>query len=362
MDGQAYWNFCGAERWSGGKYFFMERAGDGLRLSRDAFEGAALLPPLDSGESDFRWGRVRLTLSLPKDASVQIFARASDDAEWAAWQRFTGTGRLSEQVRALFGEPRASGSDVWLSDTGRRLWLAIIFASGGTEKPQLDAVSVLAESDHMTDYLPAIYQKQDFTYRFLSIFTAMNQDLEERIRLSRAQLEPASADSEMLRYLAHWLCADESMPEQELREVLPQVIDEYETMYTVEGVKRSIRRLTGQTPIIIEHFQVDPNDPGCTDPELFRRLYGDDPYRFFILLPQGTFSERQEMEHFLEQLEELVPAECTPELVLTKPGVQLDGHSYLGVNSKVGEYVNAVIDELVSIHYDTKIGGQDHER
>ena len=362
MDAQTYWHFSVAERWSGSICLNMDRQGDSLLLANDAFEGAVLLAPLDSGETDFRWGRVRLTVSLPKDASVQLFARASDDPEWKAWSNVKKDGRVSETVRTLFGSPQASSGDAWLSDKGRWLWLAVCFASGGTEKPRLDAISVLAESDHMTDYLPAIYQDQDFTYRFLSIFTAMLQDMEERIRLSRKQLEPASADPEMLRYLAHWLCADESMPEDELRKVLPNVIDEYETMYTVSGIRRSVQRLTGETPLIIEHFMVDPNDPSCSDPTLYRRLYGDDPYRFFLLLPQGTFKNQRQMEHFLVKLRELVPAETTPELVLLKPCVQLDWHTYLGLNTRIEEYVTAVIDETVTIHYDTTIGGKDHER
>lgn len=361
-ESHTYWNLSGAERWSGGIYRSIERRGDILQLSDEAFDGIALLPPLDSGESDFRWGRVKLKLFLPKDAAVQIYARASDDPEWAAWQQLAGAERWPEAVRNLFGEPEASGSDIWLAETGRWLWLAIRLSSGGTEKPRLEAVSILAEGDHMMDYLPAVYQKQDFAYRYLSIFTAMLQDMEETIELSRRQLDPASADADMLQYLAHWLCADRSLPEPELRAALPKILDEYETMYTVSGIQRSVQRLTGQTPFIIEHFMVDPNDPSCSDPELYRRLYGEDPYRFFLLLPQGTFSEQKQMERFLEQLEELVPAETTPELVLLKPGVQLGWHSYLGVNSQIGEYVTAVIDELVTIHYDTTIGGETHER
>ena len=362
LEAQAYWNLCGAERWNGGIYRSIVRSGDSLTLSEDAFEGVAFLPPLDSGESDFCWGRVKLKLYLPKNASVQIYARASDDSEWDAWRSASGKIRGMEAARTLFGEPKAFSDDVWLSEKGRWLWLAVAFTSGGEEKPRLDAVSILAESDHMADYLPAIYQKQDFTYRYLSVFTAMFQDLERSIGQSRRQLDPASADPDMLRYLAHWLCADSNLPDEELRRILPQVIGEYETMYTVDGIKRSVERLTGKTPLIIEHFEVDPNDPSCSDPELYRRLYGDDPYRFFILLPQGTFSEQKQMEHFLEQLEELIPAETTPELVLLKPCVQLDWHTYLGVNTNIGAYVTAVIDELVTIHYDTTIGGEDHER
>ncbi len=362
LDTQTYWNYSGAERWKGGVYLSMEPWGDGLQLAADAFEGAALLPPLDSGESDFRWGRVKLTIALPRDASVQIFARASDDPAWDAWRNLRRNGRVSETVRTLFGPPKASGSDVWLPDTGRWLWLAVCVACGGTEKPRLDAVRVMAAGDHLTDYLPAIYQKQEFGYRYLSVFTAMFQDLEERIQLSRRQLDPGAADPDMLRYLAHWLCAEENLSEQELRDVLPQVIDEYETMYTVRGIQRTVKRLTGQIPVVIEHFQVDPNDPTCGNPELNRRLYGDDPYRLFLLLPQGTFSNQRQIEVFLNRLREFIPAEVTPELVILKPGVQLDLHTYLGNNTRIGEHIAAVIDESMTIYNDTTIGGEDHER
>lgn len=356
------WNLCGAEHWSGGVYWSVDRCADSLRLSDGAFAGTAFLPPLDSGEPGFRWGRVRLKLDIPEECSVQLYARATDEEDWEVWRQLDGQPERPDAVRTLFGEPEGFGGDVWLSKTGRRLYLAVAFTGGGARKPRLDAVSVMADCDHMTDYLPAIYQGQDFTYRYLSIFTAMIQELDEEIGGVRRQLDPAAAEAEMLRYLAHWLCADESEPEADLRKMLPRAIEEYETMYTVAGVQRSVRRLTGKTPWIVEHFQVDPNDPSCSDPELYRKLYGDDPYRFFLLLPQGTFSEQRQMERFLERLEELVPAETTPELVLLKPCVQLDWHTYLGINSQIGEYVTAVIDESVTIHYDTTIGGNEHER
>ena len=81
----------------------------------------------------------------------------------------------------------------------------------------------------------------------------------------------------------------------------------------------------------------------------------------FVLLPQDTFSTQQEMEHFLRSMEELIPAETELELVLLKPCVQLDWHTYLGINSRIEGYVPAVIDESMAIHYNTTIGGTDHE-
>ena len=74
---QTYWNLSGAERWNGGIYRFVEQVGDSLQLGASAFEGVALLPALDSGETDFRWGRVRLSLSLPPDRLVVVTGRTA---------------------------------------------------------------------------------------------------------------------------------------------------------------------------------------------------------------------------------------------------------------------------------------------
>ena len=146
-----------------------------------------------------------------------------------------------------------------------------------------------------------------------------------------------------------------------VRERIRTALSDYEDLYTVEGVRRSVRRLTGREPILIEHFQVSPNRPDCKDPELYRRLYGDDPYRFFVLLPEDAFASQRERRQFQRDMEEVIPAGMTMQMIQLKPCVQLDWHTYLGINSQVGGYVPAAIDEQVTIHYDTTIGGVDHE-
>ena len=98
-------------------------------LSDHAFEGVAFLPPLDSGEEDFRWGRVKLEVELPPDSAVRIYARASDEAEWDAWHHISPRARGTEAARILFGEPKAASGDAWLSEKGRWLWLAVGFTS-----------------------------------------------------------------------------------------------------------------------------------------------------------------------------------------------------------------------------------------
>ena len=242
-----------------------------------------------------------------------------------------------------------------------RIYLGKLLTAAGAGSPVVHALRLWMGGDHMVDYLPAIYQEEDFTRRFLSIFDSVFTDMDRAIDRLPGQLDYEHAGGELLRYLAQWVCVEGGDRDELVRERIRTALSDYEDLYTVEGVRRSVRRLTGREPILIEHFQVSPNRPDCKDPELYRRLYGDDPYRFFVLLPEDAFSSQRERRQFQRDMEEVIPAGMTMQMIQLKPCVQLDWHTYLGINSQVGGYVPAAIDEQVTIHYDTTIGGVDHE-
>lgn len=355
-DTQKYLTLCCSEQWQGGIFDHITYSGDALCLEDGAFAGAACLPPVDSSEAGFQWGRLKLTARVPREAAVRVYARASDQAPWPEWEALRGRPLRPDALQKLFGQPVAQ-TDLLLQAKGRFLWLAVELTAGGSRRPGIDAVSLWMEGDHMVDYLPAIYRGQDFTRRYLSIFNTMFQELEAGLDALPRQLDPAGADDGMAEFLARWLCMEPEKGEEDLRGRLPRILDEYETMYTVAGVRRTVRRLTGRNPWVIEYFAVDPNDPACCNPALYRRLYGKNPYRFFLLLPRGTFQKQQDMEAFLERMRQLIPAETEMELVLLKPCIQLDWHTYLGLNSRIGGYIPAAMDDSVTIHYDTTIGG-----
>ena len=91
------------------------------------------------------------------------------------------------------------------------------------------------------------------------------------------------------------------------------------------------------------------------------RPFSDGALRSARLLPEDTFSSQQERVRFQQSMADRLPAGVSMQLVQLKQCVQLDWHTYLGVNSRVGGYVAAAIDEQVTIHYDTTIGGANHE-
>ena len=364
---QAQMVFCTAEQWMNGYFHQVEPWGDGLGLDPGrASTGVYCLAAVDSGEAGFLWGRAAVEADLPPDTALRLYARAADTRRWGDWADLDRGLRALEgdpmpALGEIFGAPVAEGGECLLPCAGRYLWLMLELTATGTQAPVIRSLRLWMGGDHMTDYLPAIYQGQDFTRRFLSIFDSMYTDMDRAIDALPGRVDYQHAGGDLLEYLASWVCVERRGGEEELRRRISTALPDYETLYTVEGVRRSVRRLTGAEPILIEPFQVSPNRPDCRDPDLYRRLYGEDPYCFFVLLPEGTFSSRGEREQFQRDMEAVIPAGMTMQMIQLKPCVQLDWHTYLGINAQIGGYVPAVIDEQAAIHYDTTIGGANHE-
>lgn len=358
---QAQMVFCTAEQWLGGLFRGIEPLGDGLWLDpARAMTGILCLKAVDAGEKGFLWGRIAVEADLPPDTALRLYAHASDNREWGDWEALPKDDPIPA-LREKFGPPAAESGDCILQQSGQYLWLMLELTAAGTEAPVIHKLRLWMRGDHMTDYLPAIYQEEDFTHRFLSIFNSMYADMERQIDTLPSRVDYEKADREMLRYLASWVCVEQEEPEERLAERIRTALPDYEALYTVEGVRNSVRRLTGREPIVLEHFQVSPNRPDCRDPALYRRLYGEDPYRFFVLLPEDTFASQKGREDFQRRMDERIPAGMTMQMVQLKQCIQLDWHTYLGINSRVGGYVPAAIDEQSMIHYDTTIGGDRHE-
>lgn len=317
---------------------------------------------LDSGRAGFSWRRLRLDCQLPLDTLLRTYALSSDSLEDDPISLMAGSEYPAQALEELFGPPVGAAEELYLSCKGRYLWLAFELTTTGTDDPVLKGIRLETAGDHMTDYLPAIYQQDDFTYRFLSVFDSLMMDMEQSIDDLPRRFDYENTDPEMLRYLASWLFSElDDMPDAELVRRIATALQDYESLCTPQGICRTARRLTGQTPYLIEHAQVDPNDPQCRNSRLYRRLYGDDPYRFFLLLQEDTFANRSQMERFLEKMEGRIPAGTHMELVLLKKCVQLDWHTYLGINSRIGSYIPVSVDENTTIHYDTMIGGTSHD-
>lgn len=217
------------------------------------------------------------------------------------------------------------------------------------------------------DHLPEAYRAEDgengFMTRFMSIFDSIFFDMDQRIAKARSSLDYRTARGEMLRYLAGWVTDETSayLSDEQLREKIRHAVSEYRMTGTRRGLSEWISREYGVTPNIIEYFSVRKLAAEGGDREVYQRLFGSDPYKFYILLPEKTFADTREANLFTERLKNRIPAYTEAEVVVLKRNVVLEQHTYLGVNSVLSGYVCAEAD-AGSITGDIILGGNNDEQ
>lgn len=341
---------------------------DSASISRGLFYSAAM----DSGELDFEWDRLIVQAQIPADTLFKISAFASnfqtfeDEVSLDAYLKspYISPVVKASRLNGLYTENHSGTGDLLLQCRGRYLWLKFELLATGTKKPQIDSVRLQFTGDHMADYLPAIYRKggkDSFTRRFLSIFNSMVLDMESEIYSVANRFDYERVDGEMLRYVASWVCVEtEALDDGAIRIAIAQAVDAYRFAQTPDGIKRLIKRWTGQDAILLEHFSVEEVIHRGKDKELYARLYGKDSYKFFVFLDERAFKSRREADNFLERLRKTLPAHVEVELILLNNCIYLDYHTYLGINSAIGSYTPLIIDESTAIHYDTIIGGEEN--
>ena len=354
------------EEWVKAVLFQVELQGDCLMVDGGKVPmGFVCFPVIDSCEMSFRWSRAWLEGYFPPDTTVRLRCYLSNTIEEQEggfdWQ----IRHLCEKedpltaARMLFGAPISDATDFLIPGSGRYLRLMAEIGNTGGAKPYVSALRIQMEADHMRDYLPAIYREDDFTYRFLSIFDSMTSDLEQHIDSISKELDIRQADDEMLSYLASWLCLEPTADREALQQRMLTALEDYETMYTLDGIHRTIRRLTGHDAIIIEGKDVDPNTSDAGNSDTLRQLYGDNPFQFFVLMEEKALPSAQAIEEFVEQMKRYIPAGVEMKLVVLRDGVQLGRHTYLEINTVLKDYVSAVIGDNTSIYVDTMIGGNE---
>ena len=335
--------------------------------------GVIITGSIDSTEQDFQWGGIRIEADLPENSVIKVSCFANDSTvislgdnpvnldDYLNDTRLDGIARLKE-LNPLFKQAFTGSTDGLLGVNGRYLWLKLEFLVPQPDLFCLRKIKLLLADEKIIQYLPEIYRDgkeyNDFFWRFMEIFDSIFFDIEERINHMPETLDYTQAKGDMLRYLADWVSIHEteSLRDEELRERISAIIPEYSAIGTKSGIERFVERELKVKPRIIEFFNYKQMLFEGRDKELYEELFGTNPYKFFILLPADVFN-RQTIDSFLKKLKKIIPAHTEMEIVLLKKRIILGKHTYLGLNSMVGEYNYVSIDENIAISDDILIGG-----
>lgn len=185
-----------------------ERGGDPAWVSR----------PLDSKLFRCNWDAVEVRFAdLPPGTRAEFSTYTADEEELPG-----SIGWLPEDAWAdgltVTGPPRAPDADPvavtdFLVDSppGRYLWLRVRFRGDGFATPVLAGVSVRFPRRSYLEHLPAVFSEDDagrrFLERFLGVFQAEWDRLEDDIDTVPRLFDPAAAPAKILDRLAEWLGA-----------------------------------------------------------------------------------------------------------------------------------------------------------
>lgn len=316
---------------------------------------------LDSQETDMEWHRMVLHLHNQGYTSYQISIYAANSLE-----RNIGDGEKNLEEIVLDGnmtveekkdilQPYLQKSiqktnDILLHEIkGRYLWFMVEADLQMNQELEIEKIQIYFPRQSWIPYLPEIYQSEDknmFFERFLAVFQTMYEEVNEEIQNVPYLLDIDNTGKEFLEWLAKWLDISESYvwSREQLRSLMKNAIRLYKIRGTRQAVREFVKLYTnGDEPYIIENFQIKQYQTKENE-ALLEHLYGNDPYRFQVIVKEEDVPTVREYQTLIKIIEEVKPAYMELELIVLKPYIFLNQHTYMGMNSVLGEYKDLSLD------------------
>ena len=312
---------------------------------------SAFLCGLDSAQPGCNWGRLSLNCRLSPESMLIVRAFASDqDAvirnnEVVRVDDFLTDPTIPEKEKqrlfTLAGGLEQSGMrDVLLTgQTGRWLWLYLELA--GEDEHVLENMRVYVPEDHFFRTFPQTYQTDnDFFRRYISIFSTMYQEFQEKIDALPEVLDVDTAPEELLPVFASWmgLETDEMLfSSEELRRLLkiaPQLMERKGSKWAVET---AVRLLVPEKVYIVERNLLMPDQ--CRSEE----LYGQSVFDFTVMVGQKMDEKLRLRLQFL--IDQFKPIRSRYRIVFLEDRGGLDSFMYLDVNGAMLQNTAGTLDD-----------------
>lgn len=329
---------------------------------------------LDSAKEGTIWHRMTGKIQKDSHAAIRISFYTSDvlvfestegtfDLQGLIRSAELSVSEKKKRLTPFLRKELSFGQDILLhSLEGRYLWFLLEIYPQTEESVEIGEFMVSFAAKSWISYLPEVYQKgqgnHSFLDRYLSIFQSLYDDMGRQIREVVDDLDPKTADEKALGWLAEWL--DVEMPymwnEKQLRFLLEHSMEFQEARGTKRGIELFVELYTGEKPFVIEWQEWAAYRDQKEYGKLLRQLYMNDPGSFTVLVKESCIPTHKEHQTLLRILEQIKPVQMEVNLVVLESYLFLDGYSYLGVNSVLGQYEEAVLGSTSRLAFAT-LGG-----
>jgi len=348
----------------------LEYLSPGIRIKDTGrMEGRFFSRLFDSREKQTKWHRLLVERASLARALVRFCFYASDsrfleyggkgyDIGDLLQDKTIDTDRKRQMLSPFLIQELQDPEDALLFGVeGRYLWFQVILTAQGQLSPEIYRIKIFFPKNTWMEYLPEVYQMDpgsaSFVERFLGIYQTIYQDMTEQIDGVAANFDPDAVEEELLRWLSGWLSIEDShlWTRERLRYLVKHAMELYSIRGTVEYIERMIALYTGRQPYIIEYHQLEPFLQDAGQAELIGSLYGDNKFIFTVIAGLNAVGGNSEYKILTRIIENSKPAHMDCNVVVLEPFIFLSRHSYLGINSVLGQYQDMVLDGQAALSF-----------
>lgn len=324
--------------------------------------GIFLSRVLDSREKEMEWHRLTLKVNDESGSPYGIKVYATDEP-YVRWQdkklsvaeiilKEDMTGKEKLKCLECFCQLETVGRNELLLHEikGRYLWISIEAYQQGKQKLKFEEIKVCFPKQSWLSYLPEIYEasdKEHFLDKYLSVFQSIYDDMNVQIGKIPYLLDVTTADSEYLDFLCQWvgIVTSQMWKTEKKRKFLKEAAKLFKIRGTREGILAVLGLyLDGGDAFLVEKYYWNHWRMPVERKKLLESLYGASSYMLTIMVGEDKVPGKKEYLSLRQLLYSVIPAQADLNLVVLKPFIMLDGHSYLGVNSVLGNYQPAKLD------------------
>lgn len=331
-----------------------------LNCEKAAYHRVFISDGIDGVESGALWGRFHMDFTMEEDMVVTAYIVAVDEKYIWQGNRLLNLEQILydteisiEQKRNLFEELGAKKTvnqkDMLLYEQeGRYLYLMIeVYGMGVGE---ISNLFVDNQGDLFMDTFPEVYREHgSFFHRYLSVFSSLYMDFQEKIQGVPELLDIDTAPVELLPIFGKWMGLDVSgdfLSEERLR----MLIREAYTLNRKKGTRTALARVCeivlGEDVVILEKNVLRENTQADTQ-ELYEDLYGTGTYDVTLLV--YTYVPENQKSQLMFLLNQFKPVRSRLKVRFLEEKGSLDNHAYLDMNACTLDVQQAVLDERIQL-------------
>lgn len=307
---------------------------------------------IDGIRKDAEWGRIKFDCKFDEDTVYAVYVFATNLEDFNRKGVMTGVDEFllgdedvnikKEFFKIVEAKKYVNQNDILLYDIKGR-YLHIMIEVLGMADGYIENMSINSQGDFYMESLPEIYKDYgSFLHRYLSIFSSIFIDLQEKIETIDEILDLDKANVELLTLFGKWMGIDVSgnfLSEDKLRTLIKEAYN----LNRMKGTKKALERLTeiilDEKTIIVEKNQLK-EDNG--EMENFEVLYGKGNYDVTMLIK--TYVPENQKSQLMFLIKQFVPIRCNLNIKFLDDCNGLDDHMYMDMNTQISDEVIGELD------------------